>query len=64
VDDGPGIAPEQRRALIDRHARADESGTGLGLAIAAEIAQAAGGRLDLEDADPGLRATLTLPRAS
>ncbi|MEH6751823.1 MAG: sensor histidine kinase, partial [Paracoccaceae bacterium] len=45
--------------------RADETGpgTGLGLAIAAEIAEAAGGVLELEEAGPGLSATLVLPLA-
>lgn len=61
TDDGPGIPCDRRAALIARHGRADETGTGLGLAIAAEIAEAAGGRLTLSDADPGLTATLVLP---
>jgi signal transduction histidine kinase len=61
TDDGPGIPPERRTALRARHGHADETGTGLGLAIAAEIAEAAGGRLTLSDADPGLTATLALP---
>ncbi|NHQ75083.1 HAMP domain-containing histidine kinase [Roseovarius gahaiensis] len=61
TDDGPGIPPDRRDALIARHGRADETGTGLGLAIAAEIAEAAGGRLTLSDATSGLTATLALP---
>ena len=36
---------------------------GLGLAIAAEIAEAAGGALELANAAPGLEATLLLPAA-
>lgn len=60
-DDGPGIPPNHRTALIARHGRADESGTGLGLAIAGEIAESVGGRLTLSDAKPGLTATLALP---
>ncbi len=63
ADDGPGIPADQRARLTARHARADESGTGLGLAIAAQIAEAAGGNLTLDDATPGLAATLTLPMA-
>ncbi|NBB97784.1 MAG: sensor histidine kinase [Alphaproteobacteria bacterium] len=62
-DDGDGIPPELRAALMERHGRADESGTGLGLAIAAEIIEAAGGKLTLSDTEPGLTATLDLPRA-
>lgn len=63
ADDGPGMPGPQRAALVRRFARADETGTGLGLAIAAEIAEAAGGALDLDEAGPGLAATLALPRA-
>jgi len=65
VDDGPGIPESRRAALTDRFARADESRArhGLGLAIAAGIAEAAGGRLTLGDAAPGLVATLELPVA-
>ncbi|WP_223422314.1 sensor histidine kinase [Tateyamaria pelophila] len=61
TDDGPGIPADRRAALIARHGRADETGTGLGLAIAAEIAEAAGGKLTLSDAAPGLTVTLVLP---
>ena len=61
TDDGPGIPPGRRAALIARHGRADQTGTGLGLAIAAEIADAADGHLALSDAGPGLTATLVLP---
>lgn len=62
-DDGPGIPEERRTALMRRHARADETGTGLGLSIASDIAEAAGGRLMLGSAEPGLTATLVFPRA-
>ncbi|MCC1482398.1 sensor histidine kinase [Roseibaca sp. Y0-43] len=65
-DDGPGIAEDQRAALLRRHARADESGTGLGLSIAFEIAQAGGGALSLESGPngSGLTAILDLPGAA
>jgi signal transduction histidine kinase len=62
-DDGPGVPEEKRAALMRRHARADETGTGLGLSIASDIAEAAGGRLMLDTAEPGLNATLVFPRA-
>lgn len=63
ADDGAGIPQSQREILIRRYARADETGTGLGLAIASDIAQAAGGMLTLEDAAPGLAASITFPLA-
>lgn len=64
-DDGPGLPADRRAAMMARGVRADETGpgTGLGLAIAAEIAEAAGGGLELEEAGPGLSATLVLPLA-
>lgn len=64
-DDGPGLPEDRRAAMMARGVRADETGpgTGLGLAIAAEIAEAAGGVLELEEAGPGLSATLVLPLA-
>lgn len=44
-DDGPGIAPEQRAAVLGRGVRADSTvpGTGIGLAVARDIAAAYGG---------------------
>ena len=63
TDDGPGIPEARRAALLQRHARADETGTGLGLAIASDIVQAAGGLLTLDNADPGLTVTLAFPQA-
>lgn len=63
-DDGRGLDAEQRRAASRRFWRAADQqnvpGTGLGLAIVAELATTVGGRLDLEDAGPGLAARLTL----
>lgn len=65
-DDGPGIALEQREAVIARGSRLDEqvAGHGLGLAIVRDIAQACGGSLSLEDSATlgGLCARLRLPR--
>lgn len=65
-DDGPGIAAEQRAAVVARGNRLDEqvAGHGLGLAIVRDIAQACGGELSLEDsaAFGGLRARVRLPR--
>ncbi len=65
-DDGPGIDPAQREAVIARGSRLDEqvAGHGLGLGIVRDIAQACGGTLSLEDSGElgGLCARLHLPR--
>lgn len=66
-DDGPGLAPEQREAALQRGRRLDERGpgSGLGLSIVDELARAYGGALRLEgSALGGLRAELVLPRAT
>ncbi|MBC7928527.1 MAG: sensor histidine kinase [Bryobacteraceae bacterium] len=65
-DDGPGLAVELRRAVLERGVRADQTapGSGLGLAIVRDLAELYGGSVVLE-ASPlgGLRACLTLPAA-
>lgn len=56
-DDGPGIPPDQREALLGRFARgpdAAEDGCGLGLSIVERIAEAHGARLALEEGLEGL----------
>lgn len=66
-DDGPGIAPEQRAAVLQRGVRLDESrpGSGLGLAIVVELATLYGGALTLDSSDlGGLSARLSLPAAA
>ncbi|GAA0600422.1 sensor histidine kinase [Caenispirillum bisanense] len=70
-DHGPGIAPAQRAAALERFARGGAAdsrdgggGTGLGLPICRDIAVLHGGSLTLGDTPGGgLRVTLTLPRA-
>lgn len=54
-DDGPGISPADRRRLLGRGERADESapGHGLGLAIVLDIVELAGGRLEIGDSALG-----------
>jgi len=65
-DDGPGIGPERREAVLRRGVRLDETvqGSGLGLAIVADLTAVYGGDITL-GASPlgGLRVTLRLPRA-
>jgi signal transduction histidine kinase len=63
-DDGPGIAPSMRAAVLQRGVRADEAapGTGMGLAIVCDLAELYGGAIALSGSPiGGLRATLTLP---
>jgi signal transduction histidine kinase len=63
-DDGPGIDPSIREAIMQRGVRADEAapGAGLGLAIVRDVAEIYGGSISLE-ASPmgGARARLILP---
>lgn len=63
-DDGPGLAAAALAKVTARGVRLDEreSSSGLGLAIVGDIAASYGGRLALENAQPGLRATLWLPK--
>lgn len=51
-DDGPGIDPEVLPRLFERFARGPQGGTGLGLAIARQIAEAHGGRIEV-NSQPG-----------
>jgi signal transduction histidine kinase len=65
-DDGPGLRPEVREAVLRRGARLDESqpGSGLGLAIVKDIAAAYGGALQLSESPlGGLAARVSLPAA-
>lgn len=50
-DDGPGIAPDVREAVLNRGTRADEveSGQGIGLAVVAELVDLYKGRLRIGD---------------
>ncbi|MFF0526474.1 sensor histidine kinase [Actinomadura nitritigenes] len=68
LDDGAGIAEEDREVVFQRFARLkagkarDANGTGLGLPIAREVAKAHGGTLKVEDSDRGARFVLRIPR--
>ncbi|SDQ43488.1 Signal transduction histidine kinase [Thermostaphylospora chromogena] len=69
IDDGPGVAPDEREKIFRRRYRAEESrrldsgGSGLGLPIAREIAQGYGGDLYLADHPSGARFVMRLPLA-
>ncbi|MCJ2046770.1 sensor histidine kinase [Methylobacterium sp. J-078] len=63
-DDGPGLAPEDRAAVLGRGRRLDETkpGSGLGLSIVADLAALYRGRFRLEEATlGGLRAVIEVP---
>jgi signal transduction histidine kinase len=64
-DSGPGIPVCDRGRAAERFFRGELArhtpGSGLGLALVEAVAQLHGGTLALEDAEPGLRAVLTVP---
>jgi signal transduction histidine kinase len=68
-DQGPGVAPELLDRLAEPFYRADAArqratgGVGLGLYLCRLVAQAHGGSLRFEAAEPGLRAIVSLPWA-
>ena len=67
ADDGNGIPEEDQERVFDRFTRLDEArdrdsgGIGLGLAIARELLRRNGAQVTLEDAEPGVRAVVTVP---
>ena len=68
ADDGPGIAPNERKKIFDTYYQIEGDnvaatlGTGLGLAYAKLIAKAHGGDIQVENnADGGATFTLSLP---
>ena len=65
-DSGPGVQPEDERRIFDRFTRGRSrvryEGSGLGLAIVRAIAEAHGGRVELESRPgKGARFTITVP---
>lgn len=63
-DDGPGLPPEEREAVLKRGRRLDETkpGSGLGLSIVSDLAALYRGQVRLEEAAlGGARAVLELP---
>ncbi|GAA5335374.1 MULTISPECIES: sensor histidine kinase [Thermus] len=63
-DHGPGVAPEDLSRLAEPFFRGQMAGDGLGLglALAQEAARRLGGTLEVENAQPGLRVRVRLPR--
>lgn len=65
-DNGPGVSDGERAKIVTRFYRVDQSrslpGNGLGLTIVNAIAELHRGSLLLEDANPGLRACIVMPR--
>jgi signal transduction histidine kinase len=65
TDHGPGIPETDRKHAVERFVRLDASrtqpGSGLGLSLASAVATLHGGELKLDDAHPGLTATLVIP---
>jgi signal transduction histidine kinase len=64
-DDGGGLDPDMRDAVLKRGVRADEAapGSGFGLAIVRDLADLYGGSIALDRSDAGgVRAVLRLPR--
>jgi signal transduction histidine kinase len=68
TDRGPGIPSADRKHAVERFVRLEASrtqpGSGLGLSLASAVATLHGGDLRLDDAHPGLIATLALPAGS
>jgi signal transduction histidine kinase len=60
-DTGPGIPPEAQARIFDRFVRLERTGegAGLGLAITTAVAEAHGGRVEL-DSRPGVGARFTV----
>lgn len=75
TDTGPGVPDEDRDRVLQRFVRLDNSrtepGSGLGLSLVTAVAEAHGGRVQLDEGPgayggqgPGLRVALVLPPAS
>ena len=67
ADNGPGIPVADRTRVLERFVRLEKSrnspGTGLGLSLVAAVARMHGAALTLGDNAPGLKATISFPRA-
>lgn len=65
TDTGPGIPEAERQKVLDAFYRSDaarsSAGSGLGLALVRAVAERHGAELELTDAGPGLRVSLSFP---
>jgi signal transduction histidine kinase len=73
TDTGPGVPEQDRQRIVQRFVRLENSrnepGSGLGLSLVAAVAEAHGGRLEIDEGPgkvgkfgPGLRTAFVLPR--
>ena len=66
LDNGPGVPKADLGRVVKRFARLESArnteGYGLGLSLVGAVAKLHGGRLVLKNAEPGLSATIELPR--
>jgi signal transduction histidine kinase len=67
ADDGPGVPEPDRQRIFERFTRLDDArsrdagGFGLGLAIVRDVVESHGGKVRVDDNNPGARFTVTLP---
>ncbi len=64
-DCGPGIPSEDRKRVLERFVRLEKSrtkqGSGLGLALVSAVARLHKGTFEIQDAQPGVKALMSLP---
>jgi signal transduction histidine kinase len=65
ADNGPGIPVEDRKRVLERFVRLEQSrtepGSGLGLSLVAAVARLHKGEFRIEDNEPGVKAVMDLP---
>lgn len=65
ADNGPGIAAEDRKRVLERFVRLEksrsETGSGLGLSLVDAVTRLHGGTFRIEDNAPGVKAVIDLP---
>jgi two-component system sensor histidine kinase PilS (NtrC family) len=61
VDEGPGIAPEDRQRIFDPFHSGNEAGIGIGLALVRQIVEAHGGAIEVDSSPRGTTMRVVLP---